>query len=455
MRLALAVLAALAACGGDSGPGGVVTVLVAYPGATPAVVEREVLEPVEEALSRVGGVYGLRGRASEGVARLDITFRRDEDRAGARTAVRDAVAAIQAKLPAEVEPPVISAKPAAWVMARIPDQPRAFDVLFAQLGKLPVTWIEQCGVREARLALDLVPAKLRQHGLTTDDVVRAVSIPGSMMSYEAIADISVGTAGAKVRDLAVITQRSQATCLVEGVFDPATPALLRVGLRHSKDKNVVVKALKKARVTLLPDAMTTSRPGHPTQVQLVTAPIGPVIEAVVVGDDAEALAEKGQNALATLRTVTSVAAAWCQGCERKTSETFRIDRNRATDAGVDAAQIAQALRAVMRGAQVASYEDHGQSIGVVLGVEEGATRWRDIPVRSADGTLVYLGRLVEAQTVTEPVDVLHVDRRRAVAVRLRGTPKTSLAELRKLATSALPEATVRTLDPLSVDAEPW
>jgi multidrug efflux pump subunit AcrB len=480
LRAALASLVALAACGGDSGPGGVVTVQVTYPGASPEDVEHAVLEPLEVAVNRVDGVYGLRGRAGEGVARLDITFRRGTDTSRARTAVQDAVTAMQGALPGEAEPPFISVKPAAWVMARIPDQPKLFETLFAQIGTLPVTWVEQCGVREARLSLEVVPAKLRAHGLTIADVASAireqnaqvpagrvdaagsqVRVLGEVSSYDEIANIVVTSHGAgdatglRVRDFAVITQRSEATCLVDGPIDKVKPALLRVGVRHAKDVRRLEKELTKLRLEPLTKAITVSHPGRPTRVELVTSPAGTVVEALVFGDDNVALAEKGRNALATLRTAPSVAAAWCQGCERATTYVLHVNRQRAADSGVSVASIAQVIRAVTGGERAAAFQDQGQSFDVVLGVEEGQTRWSELFVRSAKGTLVNAGNLIDASPEAGPADLLRVDRRRAVAVRLRGAPKASAAELKKLVTSALPEARVRTLDPHSVDAEPW
>lgn len=455
LRVALASLVALAACGGDAGPGGVVTVQVTYPGASVEDVERAVLEPLEVAVNRVDGIYGLRGRAGEGVARLDITFTRGTDSTRARAAVQEAVKAAQQTLPVEAEPPFVSAKPAAWVMARIPDQPTLFEVIFVRLGALPVTWVEQCGVREARLSLEMVPAKLRALGLTTADVSRAIA-EAKASSYDTIANVVVGTSGAKVRDLAVITQRSEATCLVDGPIDKVRPALVRVGVRRAKDIRLVEKELVKLRLEPLTKAMTISHPGRPTRVELVPAPLGPVVEAIVVGDDAVALAEKGRDALATLRTAPAVAAAWCQGCERSTTEELRIDRQRAAAAGVSVAQVAQVIRAATDGERVATFRDErGQTFDVVLGVEEARTRWSELAITSTSGGLVYAANLIEATPRVGPADLLRVDRRRAVAVRLRGAPTTSAAELRKLATSALPDARVRTLAPTSVDAEPW
>jgi multidrug efflux pump subunit AcrB len=109
----------------------------------------------------------------------------------------------------------------------------------------------------------------------------------------------------------------------------------------------------------------------------------------------------------------------------------------------------------MGGVEVATYREQDLETEVVLSVENGVDGWAELSVRSRDGALVSMRDLVHRRSSAAPRELLHVDRRRAVALRLRGTPTTSVAELRKLAASALPAARVRTLEPVSVDAERW
>ncbi|MBZ0235311.1 MAG: efflux RND transporter permease subunit, partial [Deltaproteobacteria bacterium] len=266
-----------------------------------------------------------------------------------------------------------------------------------------------------------------------------------------------GGAPVRVRDVAVITQRAEATCLVDGQ-DPGakdSPALVRVGLRHPKDAAAVEQELRKAGLAPLRGAATVHRPGRPARVELVTAPVGPVIEAVLFGDDALALAEQGGAAVVAARETPGIAAAWCEGCELSTTQAIEIDRPRAAALGVTVADVAQVLGAAMAGQPVAMYRDGADEVAVVLGIEEGGTRWPELTVRGAAGAHVPLRDLVSMSDARHPADLLHVDGRRAVALRLRGAPKTTVAELKKLATSLLPGARVQTLDPVSVDAAPW
>jgi multidrug efflux pump len=51
-----------------------VTVSVIYPGAAAAVVEREVTEPIEEAVSGIDGVRQIRATSTDGRARVEVEF---------------------------------------------------------------------------------------------------------------------------------------------------------------------------------------------------------------------------------------------------------------------------------------------------------------------------------------------------------------------------------------------
>ena len=478
----VAPLAALGACGGDGGPGGTLTVAVELPGADPAEVEHQVLAPMEDALAGAAGVVALRGRATHGVASVDVTFRRGVDAGRARAAVTDILTALGPRLPDDAGTAAVARRPAAWVLARTSDRPADHAALAMTMTRLPsVVHVEACGVREARLALELVLPRMAAMGVTVADVDRAVAamrldvpagridvgptdqvlrVRGGAGSYDEIADVVVaerGGAPVRVRDVAVITQRAEATCLVDGPSPGAkdAPALVRVGVRHPREAAAVEQALVKAGLSPLRGVITVRRPGRPARVELIAAPVGPVIEAIVVGDDALALAEQGGAAVVAATTAPGVAAAWCEGCELATTQALEVDRQRAAEFGVALPDVAQALRAAMACAAVASYVDGDDEVRVVLGIEEGGTRWPDVLVRGANGVLVPLGNVVSIRDERTPAERLHVDRRRAIALRLRGAPGTSAAALRALATSLLPAARVRTLDPSSVDGAPW
>ena len=85
----------------------VVTVGLLYPGASPDGVEREVLDPVEEAISSISGVKKVWGKAEDGFGTVMIEFEFVKPLSEATQDIRDAISGIRADLPEELEEPII------------------------------------------------------------------------------------------------------------------------------------------------------------------------------------------------------------------------------------------------------------------------------------------------------------------------------------------------------------
>src|SRR3954468_12429276 len=84
------------------------TVGIIYPGASPEVVEGEVLKPVEEQIGSIAGVKRIMGKAYDGYSMLMIEFLFEKDLNVASQEVRDAISTIRADLPTEMKEPIIS-----------------------------------------------------------------------------------------------------------------------------------------------------------------------------------------------------------------------------------------------------------------------------------------------------------------------------------------------------------
>src|SRR5215831_9503986 len=84
------------------------TVGIVYPGASPDVVESEVLKPVEEQISGITGVKRIMGKAYDGYSMIMIEFFFDKDLNVASQEVRDAISKIRADLPVEMKEPIVS-----------------------------------------------------------------------------------------------------------------------------------------------------------------------------------------------------------------------------------------------------------------------------------------------------------------------------------------------------------
>ncbi|MEW1636308.1 efflux RND transporter permease subunit [Streptomyces sp. NPDC093801] len=86
-----------------------VSVLAPYQGASPDVVEKQVIEPIENTLKGVDGITGITSTASEGNALIRATF--DYGDEGTKQLVADVQQAVnraRVRLPAEVDPQVVA-----------------------------------------------------------------------------------------------------------------------------------------------------------------------------------------------------------------------------------------------------------------------------------------------------------------------------------------------------------
>ncbi|HEX3928221.1 MAG TPA: efflux RND transporter permease subunit, partial [Gemmatimonadales bacterium] len=88
----------------------IVSVSISYPGAAPDVVEREIIDPIEEAIYGISGVDRTKTTANavDGLAQFTVFFDFQKPVAEAAQDVRDAISTIRNNLPDEMEEPVIS-----------------------------------------------------------------------------------------------------------------------------------------------------------------------------------------------------------------------------------------------------------------------------------------------------------------------------------------------------------
>jgi hydrophobic/amphiphilic exporter-1 (mainly G- bacteria), HAE1 family len=84
-----------------------VNVTVVYPGAAPDEVETLVTKPIEDAVAGINGVKRLESESRESLARVGIELRLEVDAQAAAAEVREKVAAIRHRLPADIDDPTI------------------------------------------------------------------------------------------------------------------------------------------------------------------------------------------------------------------------------------------------------------------------------------------------------------------------------------------------------------
>ncbi|MGW0546320.1 efflux RND transporter permease subunit [Streptomyces altiplanensis] len=85
-----------------------VSVLAPYQGASPDVVEKQVVEPLENTIKAVDGITGVTSTASEGNAVIMAQFDYDNDTKQLVADVQQAVNRSRAQLPADVDPQVVA-----------------------------------------------------------------------------------------------------------------------------------------------------------------------------------------------------------------------------------------------------------------------------------------------------------------------------------------------------------
>ena len=85
-----------------------VRVSTRLPGASPAEVESQISQPIEEQLNTIEGIKELHSISSAGSSFVIVTFELDRDIEGAAQDVRDRIGSVLRELPRDVDPPVVS-----------------------------------------------------------------------------------------------------------------------------------------------------------------------------------------------------------------------------------------------------------------------------------------------------------------------------------------------------------
>ena len=160
----------------------IVTVSVAYPGATPHEVEESICIRIEEAVQGLSGVREVRSTAGEGGGAVAVEVEANADLRAALDDIKNRIDAIDT-FPVDAERPVIQEvilKNQVISIAVHGDVPESTRKQLAErvrdeLSALPgITQIELANVRPYEIAIELAEPQLRRHGLTFEQVAHAV-----------------------------------------------------------------------------------------------------------------------------------------------------------------------------------------------------------------------------------------------------------------------------------------
>jgi HAE1 family hydrophobic/amphiphilic exporter-1 len=164
----------------------VIAVSIVYPGASPEGVERELLDPIEEAISGASGIDKMQSTAQDGFAQIIVFWHFDKDLNEASQDIRDAISKIRDDLPPEMKEPVLSSfdpgeMPIVSVILSSPTMAAAEMTALAdpemvkQLRAVAgVADVRLQGKVEREMTIELDPQKLDASGVTVADVVGAM-----------------------------------------------------------------------------------------------------------------------------------------------------------------------------------------------------------------------------------------------------------------------------------------
>jgi multidrug efflux pump len=165
----------------------VVSVRTVYKGATAAVMESAITQPLEDSLSGIEGIKTIKSQSREEVSQITITFVAAREIDGAANDVRDRVARIRKSLPAASDNSVVSkieadAQPIMWI-ALSSDRHTPMDMsdyadryLTDPLKALPgVASVIIGGERKYAMRVWLDRERLAAQGLTAQDVEDALN----------------------------------------------------------------------------------------------------------------------------------------------------------------------------------------------------------------------------------------------------------------------------------------
>ncbi|WP_427911647.1 efflux RND transporter permease subunit [Ramlibacter sp. MMS24-I3-19] len=164
----------------------VLVVQIAYPGASPETVEREIINRLERAMQGIPGVYEVRSTGKDGSAVIVLIFNFSKNMIEAVDDVRNAISTVRYKLPLEMREPVIrrqdpSAQPVIELALSSTSQTHAEisrlaeDDLAERLRAVEgVSVVNVTGSLKRELSVLLHADRLREYGISVAEVVDAL-----------------------------------------------------------------------------------------------------------------------------------------------------------------------------------------------------------------------------------------------------------------------------------------
>ena len=164
-----------------------VTITTLYPGADPALVERQISVPIEAAVGAVSGIDSMSSTSQAGISTIQVNFTAGTNSSEAINQVRSKVSEAQAKLPTEIIAPVINqittdGQPVLYLTFTDPTRTDMAVTQFVRREMLPrltsipgVSQGQIVGERLYAIRLQLDPVRMAAFGVTVQDVSNALA----------------------------------------------------------------------------------------------------------------------------------------------------------------------------------------------------------------------------------------------------------------------------------------
>ncbi len=163
-----------------------VNVSIGLPGASPEVIESNIVEPLEDILTSTEGLKSLTSTSRSGSGNVSIEFDLNKNIDVAMQDIQAKVAQAQRRLPKDIDPPVVSKtnpedQPIMWVSLSTKDQDRRALMKYTDeflrdqfISVAGVGDVQLGGFASPLLSVKVIPAKLKQYNITVLDVIDTI-----------------------------------------------------------------------------------------------------------------------------------------------------------------------------------------------------------------------------------------------------------------------------------------
>ncbi len=290
----------------------IVFVSVPYPGASPRQVERDVVDPMEEAFNAISGIKEIDSTSRDGFAQIIVQFVFSKDVDQASQDVRDAISRIRGNLPADMkapiiqridpdELPVVSATLSSPSMSPGQLTELADPGITRELrGIQGVAQVTVEGAAEPELAVNLRPSDLQAAGVSVSQVVQALE---SQNLSAPVGDVKTPLTRTSIRLQGRLQSPSQFRRIVVGRRGGQLVRLSQVANVEDSTEDPQSLALYNGREAVGID-VTKSRTASTAQVSdLIKAKLDSIQTGLPAGVKLDIVRDAGQRVKASVHNV--------------------------------------------------------------------------------------------------------------------------------------------------------